>query len=509
MSSLNTEVKEGMGTEPRIEWARGWIAAEPGLLVGGALLRAKGAEAFAVSDPATGLVLGHLPDCSRADVDRAVAAAARAFAPEAPWRRLALRERGETLRRIAALIRAHAAELATLETLCNGKTWRESFNDDLPETAAVFDYYAGWTDKIYGETCPVGDGFLNYTRRESVGVCALIVPWNFPLLLAAWKLGPALAMGNTVVVKPAPYTSYSMLRLAELIHEAELLPPGVLNVVTGDHIAGEALSHHPDVAKISFTGSTAVGRRVLNGSAASNLKAVTLELGGKSPNLLFADTPNVEGAIERSFTAMFSHKGEKCSEPTRLLVERPLYEDTIARLADLAGRVRLGQPFDPDSDQGPQCHRGHFDRILSYIDLGKREGARLVAGGHAERTAACRDGYFIRPTIFADVDPGSRVAQEEIFGPVLAVIPFSGEEEAVAIANATSYGLAAGLYTADSCRAHRIANRLDAGMVFVNHYGCYDFASPFGGFRTSGWGKEMARHSLDSYTKLKSIWIKY
>jgi aldehyde dehydrogenase (NAD+) len=492
---------------PRLDAARAWLARPKRLYVGGRFVEASGGKETSLTNPADGTPLARVPEASDADVDAAVAAARRAF-ESGPWPGLAPRERSHALRAIGECVRAHRAELATLISLENGKLFRESFADDMPDTADVFDYYAGWTDKLYGESCPVGSEFLNVTEREPVGVCGLIIPWNFPLLLAAWKLAPALAMGNTAVVKPAPWTPLSLLRFVELVHEAGVLPPGVLNVVTGGAAPGERLVRHPGVDKVSFTGSTATGRSILHAAADSNLKLVTLELGGKSPNLVFDDVADFDAAVERSFQLMFSQKGEKCSEPTRFLVQRGLYEPFVAAIAKRADAVRCGDPFDPRSEQGPQCNAPQLQKILAYLEIGRREGARLRAGGERDVTGANARGLFVRPTVFDEVRPEMRIAQEEIFGPVLAVLPFESEDEAVRVANATPYGLAAGVWSGDVARALRVARRLDAGMVFVNRYGCYDFASPFGGFKESGWGKEMARHSLDAYTRTKSIWVK-
>ena len=467
---------------------------------------AKVAKPFAIINPFNGEKICDVVESSREVVDQAAAAALHAFT-SGPWPKWSRGDRVTALNKIAAEMRKHHHELAALETLCNGKTFRESFDDDIPEAASVFEYYAGWIDKIYVETCPVEKGFLNFTLREPVGPCGLIVPWNFPLLLACWKIAPALAMGNTVVVKPSPQTSLSMIRLAEIIHDAKILPPGVFNVVIGGVETGEALTRSNDIAKVSFTGGTDTGRFVLKGSAESNLKAVTLELGGKSPNIIFEDAKNLEAVIDRSYQATFSHKGEKCSEPTRLIVHRSLHDKVVKGLVARAEKTRCGDPFAETTTQGPQCFEAHMRKILDYIESGKHEGATCVTGGTRDTSPGCEEGYFIRPTIFTGVKPEMRIFQEEIFGPVLAVTAFDTEEEAIKIANGTRYGLAAGLYTADADRAIRVAQKLDAGMVFVNRYGCYDFASPFGGFKQSGWGKEMAIHSLESYTRTKSVWF--
>ncbi len=504
---LQESPKESTLPHAELEWAKTYLSREKGSYVDGSFV-AGGKDLIDTSNPANGEVLCRIVESTEAEVDKAVTAARLAFQKKS-WRRMPRRERAKMLQSIAETIRRHHAELATLEALDNGKLYTEAFNDDVPEAADVFDYYAGWVDKAYAENCPVDDGFLNYTVREPMGVCALVVPWNFPLLLACWKVAVALATGNTVIVKPSPYTPLSVTYLFQILHDEAELPPGVINLVHGGKTIGSKLSEHNGIDKISFTGSTAIGKEVAAGAANSNLKHVSLELGGKSPNIVFEDVPDLDFAIERSYQAMFSHKGEKCSEPTRLFVHKSLYEHFLVELEKRATATVCGAQFDSSATQGAQCNVPHFDKIMKYIELGKSENLRLIAGGQRDNSGANAKGLFVRPTIFADVPTTSRLAQEEIFGPVLTVTPFSTEDEVVAMANDTIYGLAAGLWTADISRANRVASELEAGMVFVNKYGCYDFASPFGGFKQSGWGKEMSRHSLDAFTRLKSVWIKY
>lgn len=457
-------------------------------------------------NPANNQKIATINFASNEQVDRAVSVARAAFMSK-EWSGLATRKRAELLTHIAAIIRTHRQELAYLESLDNGKLYKESFEDDIPEAADVFDYYAGWCDKFYGEVCPTNHQFLNYIVHQPVGVCGLIVPWNFPLVMASWKLAPALAMGNTTIIKPAPPTSLSLLYLCERIHEARIMPPGVLNVLLGGPEVGRALCLHPGVDKVAFTGSTAVGKEIVKNSGESNLKYISLELGGKSPLIMFDDADKIDKIITNSFTAMFSHKGEKCSEPTRFFIHKKHYNYVVEALVEKANKIRCGSPFDDNSHQGPQCTEEQFNKILRYISIGKEEGAALACGGERDVSGDNGKGFFIRPTIFTDVKNSMKICQDEIFGPVLTVSSFEDDEDVVRLANDTVYGLAAGLFTKDITRAHRVAARLDAGMVYINKYGCYDFSSPFGGFKQSGWGKDMAVHSLRSYTKTKSVWV--
>ncbi|WP_394155031.1 aldehyde dehydrogenase family protein [Loktanella salsilacus] len=488
-----------------LAWAEQWLKAEKKHYINGAWIRGSGAD-WQVMNPATGQSLCGF---ALADVDQVEGAAVAAHDCHKSdiWsRRTTRKERADMLNAIARLIRDNLEKLSLLESLANGKTYAEAIVDDIPTCADIFEYYAGWTDKHYGEVSPVEDGFLNFTTKDPVGVCALIAPWNFPLYQASLKIAPALAMGNTVVMKPSEFTPLATLFLFELIDRHLDLPKGLLNLVLTDGGTANQLTMSPNVHKVSFTGSTNVGRKIVQNSGMSNLKAVTLELGGKSPCIFFDDTKNLDAAIDRAFTVMFSHKGEKCSEPTRFLIQKGIYDRVLEGLIAKAEAVRCGDPLAADTNQGPQCNTAQFDRIMRYIDIGKSE-AELVAGGTDDRVGDTAEGLFIRPTIFSNVPQSSRIVQEEIFGPVLACSPFDEAEDALRMANDTAYGLAAGVYTGDVSRAHRMAERLDAGMVFVNRYGCYGLSSPFGGFKQSGWGKEMAIHSLSSYTRTKATWV--
>ena len=489
-----------------LAWASDWLGAAKKQYIDGRWVDGQGEE-YQATNPADRSLLCRLALGSASQMEEAAAAANRTHQAGIWWKTPRAR-RAEILHGIARLIRDHLEELAVLETLANGKLYRESLVDDIPTCADIFDYYAGWVDKYYGETCPVDDGFLNYTLREPVGVCGLIAPWNFPLYQAALKIAPALAMGNTCVIKPSLSTPFTTLYLVELIHRHLEIPPGVINLLIAKGDTADALTRSPNVHKVSFTGSTGIGRRIIRNSADSNLKTLTLELGGKSPCIFFDDTENLDAAIDRAFTVMFSHKGEKCSEPTRFIIQKSIYDRVLSALIEKAEAVRCGDPFAPDVTQGAQCNESQFQNIMNYIAIGRQE-AELVAGGYRDETGDNGKGFFIRPTIFTNVASSCRIAREEIFGPVLCCTPFETEEEAVHLANDTVFGLGSGIYTGSISRAHRLAERIEAGMVFINRYGCYGLSSPFGGYKESGWGKEMAIHSLTAYTRTKSVWVSF
>ncbi len=494
--------------KPKIEWAKQWLSETKKPYIGGEFVHGNGPVMESIN-PATNEVVGHFESCTEEDINKAVAAARKAF-DEGPWSKVIThKERAVIMHKLSQILRDHVEELATLEVMDNGKTFPEGC-EDVINVADFFDYYAGWTDKFYGEVNPVMGDFFSYTVREPMGVCGQIVPWNYPMDMAGYKLAPALALRNTIVFKSSSITPFSMLRTAELFHESGLLPEGVFNLVTGPGSIGSVITRHPDVDKVAFTGSTEVGRKLIHDSADSNLKKLSLELGGKSPNIIFDDAPDMDWAIERSFVAMFYGKGEKCSEPTRLLVQKTVYDRVLQGMVDYANKNwKVGDPFDPTSTQGAQVSEAQFNRIMNYIEIGKQEGGKLILGGDRNTEGTNAKGFFINPTIFADCTNDMRIAQEEIFGPVLTVIPFETEEEAIRIANDTTYGLGAGFWTNDVSRTQRVANALQAGQVFINKYGCYEHTSPFGGYKQSGWGMECGNLSLDLYTKRKSIWYAY
>ena len=455
-----------------------------------------------VVNPATEEVIAEVPSADKGDVDLAVAAARAALAGF--WSKLSARERGRLVRRLGEKLMERADDVARLETLHNGKPISESRQIEIPAAAECFEYYGGWSDKVMGETIPVKGNHLTYTLREPVGVVAAIVPWNFPLLLAAWKIAPALACGNVVIVKPASQTPLTALALGELAMEVGF-PPGVLNVVTGaGSIVGQALVEHPGIDKIAFTGDTSTGRSIMRG-AADTLKKITLELGGKSPNIVLADA-DIDAAIRGATIGIFYGKGEVCAAGSRLLVDRSIKDEFLDKLAARAKKMVPGDPLDPKTRYGAISSRKQLDTVLSYIESGKTEGATLLTGG-ARADIGTGKGYFVQPTVFTDVKPSMRISREEIFGPVLAAIDFADLDEAIATANDTPYGLAAGVWTRDIKKAHYVARQLQAGTVWVNTYNVYDTAAPFGGYKQSGFGREMSAHALEHYTQVKSVWV--
>lgn len=453
-------------------------------------------------DPSTGKPWGDVAFGGAADIDRAVAAARAAF--EGPWRRLAGWERAGIIRRFADLYATQVEALAQIESRDNGRAIRES-RGDIGLHSQYYHWFASLADKLHGRTIPMDDTIHGFTSRLPVGVVGTITPWNVPLMAAAWKLGPALAAGCTVVLKPAEQTPASSLALARLF-EAAGFPPGVINVVPGDGpVAGAHLVAHPGVDKIAFTGEGATAKTILK-TGAETLKRFSFELGGKAPHIIFADA-NVEQALNAATGSAWALCGQSCALGSRVLVERPIYERVVEEFRKRSARVRVGPQLDPATHMGPQAHDQQMEKTLSYIDIGKTEGAELVAGGNRIQTKELAGGYFIEPTVFAGVAPQMRIAQEEIFGPVAAIIPFDGEDEAVAIANGTPYGLTAGLWTNDTGRAHRTAARINAGMVWVNTYRYIRWSTPYGGFKASGWGRENGIEALDSYLETRTTII--
>jgi acyl-CoA reductase-like NAD-dependent aldehyde dehydrogenase len=478
-----------------------FVEGSPKMMIGGRSIEAESGDTFEVIDPATGRELTHVPRGGQADVDAAVAAAREAF-DDKRWSGLRPGKRSEILFKVGELIKRNIPELTQIEALDAGKPVSLA-SGEIWSAGEVFRYYSGWPTKTYGETNPSDDSMFIYSLREPVGVCGGIIPWNFPLVMAAWKVAPALAFGNTVVLKPAEQTPLTALRLAELCGEAGV-PDGVVNVVTGfGEEAGQALAQHHDVDKVAFTGSTEVGRKILHASE-GNLKRVTLELGGKSPNIVFADA-NMKRASKGSMMGVFVNSGQVCTAGTRILVESSVHDDFVTSLVDATSSMKLGNPLEEDTGMGPVVSQEQLDRVTGYIDIGRSEGAEVVAGG--ERQEDLGEGYFVQPTVFAGVRNDMRIAQEEIFGPVAAVIEVGDVDEAIAIANDTIYGLAAAVWTNDVTKAHRVARGIKAGTVWVNTTGLFDPAVSFGGYKQSGFGRELGKHSLEAYTENKSVWV--
>ncbi len=486
-------------TEERV---RAFIANPGKLLIDGEWVAAASGRTFDTINPATEEKLAEVAYGEKEDIDRAVRAARQAFAYDSPWRRMSPSARGKLIWRIGDLIEEHVEELAMLESLDNGKPLGVARVADVPLAADLFHYMAGWPTKILGDTTPISapGEYLSYTLREPVGVVGQIIPWNFPLLMAAWKLGPALATGCTVVLKPAEQTPLSALYLGELLLEAGL-PGGVVNIVTGFGDAGAALSGHDDVDKVAFTGSTEVGKLIV-GAAAGNLKKVSLELGGKSPNVVFADA-DIDAAVIGAANGIFFNHGQCCNAGSRLYIQDAAFDDVVAGVAEQAKNITVGSGLEAGTQMGPLISDEQFEKVLGYLQSGADAGAEAVVGGGrvGER------GYFVEPTILTNTTGDMKVVREEIFGPVVCAIPFSDPDEIVPVANDTNYGLAAGVFTRDITKALRTAARLRAGTVWINTYHVFDAAQPFGGYKESGWGREMGHQVLENYLETKAVCV--
>ncbi|OQR57464.1 aldehyde dehydrogenase DhaS [Bacillus sp. CDB3] len=470
------------------------------LYVNGAFIESASGKTFKTPNPATGETLAIVAEAGREDIHKAVVAARMAF-DEGPWSRMSTAERSRLMYKLADLMEEHKEELAQLETLDNGKPIRETMAADVPLAIEHMRYYAGWATKIVGQTIPVSGEYFNYTRHEAVGVVGQIIPWNFPLLMAMWKMGAALATGCTIVLKPAEQTPLSALYLAELIEEAGF-PKGVINIVPGfGESAGQALVNHPLVDKIAFTGSTPVGKQIMR-QASESLKRVTLELGGKSPNIILPDA-DLSRAIPGALSGVMFNQGQVCTAGSRLFIPKKMYDNVMADLVLYSKKLNQGAGLNPETTIGPLVSEEQQKRVMGYIEKGIAEGAEVLCGGNKPFD----QGYFVSPTIFADVNDEMTIAKEEIFGPVISALPFNDIDEVIDRANKSQFGLAAGVWTENVKTAHYIASKVRAGTVWVNCYNVFDAASPFGGFKQSGLGREMGSYALNNYTEVKSVWI--
>jgi aldehyde dehydrogenase (NAD+) len=473
------------------------------LFINGVWQPSRSGKTFATFNPATEAEITQIAEGDEGDLDLAVAAARAAF-ESGPWAKMSGHERGRILMKVGDLIMQHADELAYRETIDMGKPIGESRNIDVPFVANLFHYYAGWASKIEGSVIPVQGSIMNYTLREPLGVIGAITPFNFPLLLTSWKVAPALACGNVVIHKPASITPLTAIKLAEIMQEAGI-PAGVYNLVTGPgKTIGAAMARHPGIDKIAFTGETETGKGIIRDSAAT-LKKVSLELGGKSPNIILADA-DLDGAVKAAFMGIFYNKGEVCAAGSRLFIEKPVYEEVLAKLGERVKKTKPGDPLDPKTRFGPVASKSQLDKVLSYVEIGQKEGATLAVGGHKADIGTGK-GFFVEPTLFSGATNQMRIAREEIFGPVLTVIPVDDFESALQAANDSAYGLAAAIHTRDIKKAHRAAKALKAGTVWVNTYNLYDPASPFGGYKQSGFGRELGKEALDGYLQTKSVWV--
>ncbi|MBA4538645.1 aldehyde dehydrogenase family protein [Bacillus aquiflavi] len=491
MSQLTVELKKKVAS---------FLRGTKKLYINGEFVESKSQKTFDTPNPATGETLAKVYEAGPEDIDLAVKAARKAF-DEGPWSKMTPAKRSHLMYKLADLMEQNKEELAQLETLDNGKPIRETLNADVPLAVEHLRYYAGWTTKIVGQTIPVNGSYLNYTRHEAVGVVGQIIPWNFPLLMAMWKLGAALAAGCTVILKPAEQTPLSALYLAELIEEAGF-PPGVINIVPGfGETAGQPLVDHPLVDKIAFTGSTEVGKLIME-RASRTLKRVTLELGGKSPNIILPDA-DLTKAIPGALNGVMFNQGQVCCAGSRVFIQKKQFDNVLADMASQAEKIKQGAGINAETEIGPLVSNEQQNRVLSYIEKGLEEGAELVSGG----TKPYEEGYFVSPTIFADVRDEMTIAKEEIFGPVISALPYEDIDELIERANNSPYGLAAGVWTKDISKAHYIASKLRAGTVWINCYNMLDAASPFGGYKQSGIGREMGSYALNNYTEVKSVWV--